>query len=89
MQSHNQIVSIFSKIQENGGMLIFNKNKQVQSDRAAEFKPSARILENDGIVYCLTCSHTFFQNGMVEFRYRHVVDAGFTILFKSSVPLKF
>ena len=65
------------------------KIKSIQSDWGGEYKPFSRLLASFGISHRLTCPHTHHQNGVVERKYRHIVDLGLTLLHHASLPLQF
>lgn len=60
--------------------------KVVQYDFRGEFRPLTKYLNNLGIVYRLTCSHTSRQNGTVERKHRSIVEMGLTLLAYAHIP---
>lgn len=47
------------------------------------------FLTTHGIQHRISCPHTPEQNGLAERKHRHIVDMGFTLLAKASLPMTF
>ncbi|KAG8478707.1 hypothetical protein CXB51_028586 [Gossypium anomalum] len=68
----------------------FGKNvKQVQSDWGGEYRSFTSILSQQGIVHRATCLYTSEQNGVVERKHQHIVEAGLTFLAQANLPMHF
>uniref|UniRef100_A0A803QJT0 Integrase catalytic domain-containing protein n=1 Tax=Cannabis sativa TaxID=3483 RepID=A0A803QJT0_CANSA len=48
--------------------------KAVQADGGGEYKPFAKFLTDQGILFSHPCPHTHEQNGRVERKHRHVTE---------------
>lgn len=54
-----------------------------------EFKHFNKFLTENGITRTLICPLTHHQNGVVERKYRLIVELGLTLLAQTSLPYKF
>ncbi|KAE8697706.1 RING/U-box superfamily protein [Hibiscus syriacus] len=59
------------------------------SDWGGEHRSTSTDLVKEGIVYRLTCLHTFEQNSVVERKRRHVVELALVLLAQTSIPIRF
>ncbi|KAG8473745.1 hypothetical protein CXB51_035573 [Gossypium anomalum] len=62
--------------------------KMLQTD-GGEFRVLSTGLAHLGIQHRITCPHTSEQNGVVERKYRQLIDMGLTLLAQVSLPLTF
>lgn len=71
--------------------LQFNtKLKSIQTDWSGEFHKLTPFFSKMGSHQRVSCTHTHEQNGLVEWRHRHIVEMGLTLLAQySSSPKKF
>ena len=46
-------------------------------------------MNQNGIIFRCSCPYTHHQNGVVERKYRHVVELGLTLLAQAKLPLQF
>jgi len=46
------------------------------------------FLNTQGILHRVICPYTHHQNGVVEHKHKHIIELGFTLLKKVSLPLK-
>lgn len=53
--------------------------KSIQID-GGEFVTLKHIVEKFGIVHRQACPHTFEQNGVIECKYRRIVEKGLVLL---------
>jgi transposase InsO family protein len=62
--------------------------KQLQSDGGGEFlsKQFTSFLETHGIFHRISCPYTAQQNGLAEWKHRHVVEMGLSLLAHSGLP---
>ncbi|XP_047267029.1 uncharacterized protein LOC124897740 [Capsicum annuum] len=67
----------------------FNSCTMIRTDNGAEFlsKECTNDLLNSGIEHQTSCPHTPQQNGVVERRYRHILEMARAIRFQGSIPL--
>ena len=63
--------------------------KFVQTDGGGEFVRVQELLMSTGVAYRQTCPHTHHQNGSVERKLHHIIDAGFGVLAHFHAPSKF
>lgn len=64
--------------------------KAVQPDNGGEFRGMfSQYLASSCIKHRFTCPHTSQLNGIVERKYRHVVESDLTLLAQASPPLKY
>lgn len=68
--------------------MIQYQNQVVQYDYGGEFRPFAKLLNDQGIIHTLTCPHTLHQNGSVERKHGKIIEMGLTILAHASIPIK-
>lgn len=56
-----------------------------------EFKNSrfVELFQENGISFCISCSHALQQNSLVERKYQHVIETIQTLLIQSNIPHKF
>ncbi|XP_019258315.1 PREDICTED: uncharacterized protein LOC109236575 [Nicotiana attenuata] len=68
------------------------KVQTVRSDNALElasFSSGAFFFSEKGIIHQTSCPHTPQQNGVVERKYRHLLETARTLLFQSLLLIKF
>jgi len=68
------------------------KVKVIRSDNAQELNKSSEILEHfasTGITQQTSCVQTPQQNGVVERKHKHLIEMSRTILFQSSLPIRY
>lgn len=67
------------------------KIKTIRSDNGSEFVNfnMKTFLERMGIVHQTSCVHTPQQNGVVERKYKHLLNVSRSLLFQSGLPRKF
>ena len=63
--------------------------KIVRSDNGTEFVSLQSFFTYCGIEIHHTCVYTLQQNGVVERKHRHILNAARSLLFQSLVPLNF
>uniref|UniRef100_A0A803Q8D0 Integrase catalytic domain-containing protein n=1 Tax=Cannabis sativa TaxID=3483 RepID=A0A803Q8D0_CANSA len=63
--------------------------KVVQADGGGEYKPFAKFLTDQGILFSHPCPHTHAQNGRVERKHKHVTETGLTLLAQAGLDLKY
>lgn len=63
--------------------------KCIQTSGVAEFKPLIRAIDMDSVIHRCTYPHTSTQNRVIEYRHRHTVKKGLTLLYQSQVLLQF
>ena len=80
---------LFSKLSSYQLNFNFTQIKSVQSDWGGEYRPFSAFLASYGISHRLICPHTHHQNGVVERKYRQIVDLGLTLLHHATLPLQF
>lgn len=66
-----------------------HKIKTLQTDCAKEFLALRPFLESYGIFLCHSLPYTHQQNGVLERKYRHLIDTILALLSQASLPLKF
>lgn len=69
--------------------LLGHKIKKFQTDGSYEFQKFKSIFDSCGIEHRIFCQYTQEQNGLVERRYRHIVETGLTLMVTTSIPLFF
>lgn len=84
-----ETLSIFKQFKTLVELQLNKKIKSIQSDWGGEFRPFTQYLTSFGIVHRLICPHTHHQNGVVERKYRHIVEIGLVLLSQASLPMKF
>jgi transposase InsO family protein len=68
----------------------FNTNiKAIQSDWGGEYRAVNKLLQQLGILHRVSCPHTHQQNGVIERKYRHIVETGLALLSQTHLPLPF
>ncbi|KAL1194230.1 Retrovirus-related Pol polyprotein from transposon RE1 [Cardamine amara subsp. amara] len=68
----------------------FNKEvKVVRSDNGTEFTSLTKEFRELGIIHQTSCVGTPQQNGRVERKHRHILNVARSLLFQSSLPIKF
>ena len=67
------------------------KIKIFQSDGGGEFSSIffQQHLQQSGIIKQTSCPYTPQQNGVAERKHRHIMETALTMLFESSLPLKY
>ena len=67
------------------------KIKIFQSDGGGEFSSIIfqQHLQQSGIIKQTSCPYTPQQNGVAERKHRHIMETALTMLFESSLPLKY
>lgn len=65
------------------------KIKAIQSDFGGEFRTFTKLLNEQGILHRLTCSHTCHQNGTVERKHKQIVDMCLSLLVHAFMPINF
>lgn len=66
----------------------FFSNFFFQFDGGGEFVKTdfVKHTENCGILHFLSCAYTPKQNGIVERKYRHIVEMDLTLMFHAFAP---
>ena len=54
-----------------------------------EYRAFTQFLNQCGIIFRHSCPYTHHQNGLVERKYRHIVELGLTLLAQAKLPFKF
>lgn len=54
-----------------------------------EFVKIHQLCKSMEIVSHYSCPFTFVQNGLAEWRHRHVIETSLTLLAQETMPLKF
>ena len=62
--------------------------KVLRSDNGPEFSMPT-FYSSTGIIHQKTCAYTPQQNGVVELKHQYLVNVARSLLFQSSLPLKF
>ena len=65
------------------------KIKCLQSDNGGEFRSFMSFLQAVGIGHRFSYPYNSAQNGRVEWKHRHVVETGLTLLSHASLPMKY
>ena len=67
------------------------KVKTLRSDNGTEFlnHKMKQLFESKGILHQTSCVHTPQQNGIVERKHRHILPVARSLIFQSSLPLKY
>ena len=70
---------------------VFSSTKLFMSSQTGggEYRNLNSFFQSLGIAHRLACPHTHQQNGSVERKHRHIVEAGLTLLAHASVPFRF
>lgn len=91
MKTRADTIKIFHAFRLQIENLFDRKIKALQSDEAKEYLSSdfQHELQNHGIVHHISCPHTPQQNGTAEWKHRHIVDMGLTVLAHANLPHKF
>lgn len=63
--------------------------KKVRSDNGTEFLCLSDFFKSKGIIHQTSCVATPQQNGRVERKHRHLLNVARSLLFQSSMPVKF
>jgi hypothetical protein len=61
----------------------------VQSNWGREYEKLNSFFYNISIAHQVSCPHTHQQNGNAEWKHRHIVEMGLSILAHASMPLKY
>lgn len=91
LKTKSDFLLCFVKFKKNVENQLERRIKILQTDGGGEFISSnlKTLLEQSGIQHQISCPHTPQQNGVVERKYRHVVETGLTLLFQSNEPMKY
>lgn len=89
LKSKSDALAAFIKFKTHIEKLVGLSILTFQSDNGGEFQAFKSYLKSHGITYRFSCPHTSQQNGIVERKYRHIVDTGLALLSHSSMPLNF
>nr|GEW18301.1 LTR retrotransposon like protein [Tanacetum cinerariifolium] len=83
-----EVIKVFFKFLE---LQFDTKVKCIRSDNALKFVkgPCVVYLANQGIEHQTTCVDRPQQNGMVERKHMHILEAARALRFQASMPLKF
>ena len=54
-----------------------------------DYRNLSTVFEKLGIAHRVSCPHTHQQNGTIERKHRHIVEAALTLLAHASVPFRF
>jgi histone deacetylase 1/2 len=65
------------------------KIRTVQTDWGGEYQALSSFFTCMGIAHHVSCHHAHQQNGSAEWKHRHIVEVGLTLLAQASMPLKF
>ena len=85
----SDVFNVFHQFQVFVERQFSRKIKSVQTDWGGEYRKLNSFFKTIGIHHRLICPHTHEQNGTVECRHRHIVEAGLTLLGLCKTPLKF
>lgn len=89
LKQKSEILSVFKQFRELVKVQFQSNVLAVQTDWGGEFRPITKFLAELGILHRVICPHTHHQNGVVERKHRHIVEAGLTLLAQASLPLKY
>ncbi|KAH9801962.1 retrovirus-related pol polyprotein from transposon RE2 [Citrus sinensis] len=86
-----KILQCFLKFQKQVENQMERKIKIFQSDGGGEFSSIIfqQHLQQSGIIKQTSCPYTPQQNGVAERKHRHIMETALTMLFESSLPLKY
>ena len=87
LHSKSQVLSIFPQFKQMAELQLGTKLTMFQSDNAKEFTALTKFLNVEGIVHRFSCPYTHQQNGRAEWKHRHIVEIGLTLLVAASMPL--
>ncbi|KAH0740811.1 hypothetical protein KY290_033854 [Solanum tuberosum] len=85
----SEVTSIFHQFKLLVENQFHTKIKSIQSDWGGEFRALSPILSQFGISHRVSCPHTHEQQGKVERKHRHIVEAGLSLLAHSSTPSRY
>lgn len=63
--------------------------KGLQSDWGEEYRSFTSFLNQSGIIFKHSCPYTYHQNGLMERKYRHIIELGVTLLAQAKLSFKF
>lgn len=58
----------------------------MHSDWGGEYRPFQSFLRDNGIVHRVTCPCAHQQNGAIEWKHRHIVENGLTLMANLLFP---
>lgn len=82
----SDISSVFISFKLNVDTLFNTKIQAWQLDWGGEFLSLNKFLYSFGISHRLSCPYAHSQNGIVERKYRHIIETGLALLAHSFVP---
>ncbi|KAK9209418.1 hypothetical protein WN944_001784 [Citrus x changshan-huyou] len=91
LKSKSDFFECFLKFQKQVENHMERKIKKFQSDGGGEFSSIIfqQHLQQSGIIKQTSCPYTPQQNGVAERKHRHIMETAITMLFESSLPLKY
>lgn len=61
----------------------------LQSDWRGEYRVFIDFLNQNGIIFKHSCPYTYHQNGLVERKYKHIIELRLALLAQVNLPFKF
>jgi histone deacetylase 1/2 len=85
----SQVFEKFHEFQQLVERRFDRKIVSIQTDWGGEYEKLNSFFRKVGISHLVSCPHAHQQNGVVECKYRHIVEVGLSLLAHSSMPLKY
>ena len=63
--------------------------KALQSNWGGEYISFISFLNKSGIIFRHYCPYTYYQNGLVQRKHRHIIELGVILLAQAKLPFKF
>jgi hypothetical protein len=85
----SEVFSKFIEFQKLVERLFYRKIITVQTDWGSEYQKLHGFLSKIGITHHVSCPYVHQQNGSAEWKHRHIVEVGLSLLAHASMPLKY
>jgi RAB protein geranylgeranyltransferase component A len=85
----SELFKYFAEFQSLVERMLNRKILAVQSDWGGKYEKLDSFFRSIGIAHHVSCPHAHQQNGVVEHKYRHIIEMGLALLVHASMPLKY
>jgi hypothetical protein len=85
----SEVFKYFAEFQSLVERMLNRKILAVQSDWGGKYEKLDSFFRSIGIAHHVSCPHAHQQNGVVERKYRHIIEMDLALLAHASMPLKY
>ena len=89
LKTKSEVQQAFMQFKKQIELQLSCKIKVFQTDCGTEFSVLEPFLKSCGIIFRKSCPYTHEQNGLIDRKYRHLVETGLTLLAQAYMPLRF